>query len=319
MADDAPRTDRGSSGSVGPDWSAKRRATLTGAIVNLLLAVAKVLFGWLGNSQALVADGVHSLSDLVSDALVLAAARVGSRKADHDHPYGHGRIETAASGAMGVLLLAVAGGFIIDVSSRLLEPEHLPAPGLLALATAIASVIAKEALFRYTRRVARTVRSPLIDANAWHHRSDALSSLVVIGGICGALLGAPWLDAVAAILVAGMIGRMGWDFLWKSLQELVDTGLDREETADLRRRILAVGGVRGERQLRSRRMGARVLVDVHILVDGDISLREAHAIAQEVKRHLLEHEDDVADVVVSVEPADTGPAEGRGRRPRPPR
>ncbi|MCC5858369.1 MAG: cation transporter [Ectothiorhodospiraceae bacterium] len=287
-----------------PGWPSKRRVTLAGAAVNLVLAAGKILFGWIGNSQALVADGVHSLSDLISDALVLVAARLGSRKADHNHPYGHGRIETAATGAMGILLLAVAGGFIVDASGRLLEPERLPTPGLVALAAAVASVLVKEALFHYTRRVARRVESPLIAANAWHHRSDALSSLVVIGGIVGAMLGAPWLDAVAAILVAGMIGRMGWDFGSDALRELVDTGLETHETQALRRRILAVPGVLGERQLRSRRMGPRVLVDVHILVDGGISLREAHRIAQDVRRRLLNHDDAVSDVVVSVEPAD---------------
>jgi cation diffusion facilitator family transporter len=293
----------GQTGGVA-DWETKRRVTLVGAVVNLVLSIGKILFGWIGHSQALVADGVHSLSDLVSDGLVLVAARYGSQQADHNHPYGHARIETVATGAVGVLLLAVAVGFIVDASGRLLDPDALLTPGWLTLGAAVVSVIAKEALFHYTRRAARRVKSPLIDANAWHHRSDALSSLVVIGGISGALLGAPWLDAVAAILVAGMIGRMGWDFGWKALQELVDTGLDQRQTDELRERIMAVDGVLGQHQLRTRRMGPRILVDVHIQVDGNSSLREAHQIAQEVRRVLLEHEDEVRDVVVSVEPAD---------------
>lgn len=286
------------------DWSIKRRVTLVGAMINVALMVAKVLVGWLGNSQALVADGVHSLSDLMSDVLVLGASRVGSQQADSNHPYGHARIETVATGVIGALLLAVAIGFVVSASGRLLNPDELPTPSWITLWPAVIAVIVKEALFHYTRRAARRVKSALIDANAWHHRSDALSSVVVIGGIGGALLGAPWLDALAAILVAGMIGHMGWNFVWKSLQELVDTGLGEEEIRELRERIMSVDGVLSHHQLRTRRMGPRILVDVHIQVDGESNLREAHGIAQEVRRSLLEHGDDVRDVMVSVEPGD---------------
>ena len=224
--------------------------------------------------------------------------------ADSNHPYGHARIETVASGVIGALLLAVAIGFVVSASGRLLNPDELPTPSWITLWPAVIAVIVKEALFHYTRRAARRVKSALIDANAWHHRSDALSSVVVIGGIGGALLGAPWLDALAAILVAGMIGHMGWNFVWKSLQELVDTGLGEEEIRELRERIMSVDGVLSHHQLRTRRMGPRILVDVHIQVDGESNVREAHGIAQEVRRSLLEHGDDVRDVMVSVEPGD---------------
>lgn len=287
-----------------PDWAIKRRVTLVGAVTNVVLSAAKVLVGWLGNSQALVVDGVHSLSDLLSDALVLGASRAGSLQADLNHPYGHARIETLATGLIGALLLLVAAGFVFSASGRLLDPGSLPTPSWITLWPAVISVVVKEALFHYTRRSAKRVQSALIDANAWHHRSDALSSLVVIGGIAGALLGAPWLDALAAILVAGLIGVTGWNFFWESVRELVDTGLDEEEVRELRARIMSVPGVLSHHQLRTRRMGHRILVDVHIQVDGDSTLREGHRIAQEVRRRLLEHEDDVRDVVVSVEPID---------------
>lgn len=286
------------------DWTITRRVTLVGAVTNVVLTAAKMVVGWLGNSQALVADGVHSLSDLMSDVLVLAAARMGSQHADINHPYGHARIETVATGVIGVLLLVVAIGFVVSAAGRLLAPDTVPTPSWITLWPALIAVVAKEALFHYTRRAARQVRSALVEANAWHHRSDALSSVVVIGGIIGALLGAPWLDTLAAILVAGMIGHMGWDFIWKSLQELVDTGLDEDEIRELRARIMAVDGVLSHHQLRTRRMGPRILVDVHIQVAGDSSLRTGHRIAQEVRRTLLEHDDDVRDVMVSVEPFD---------------
>ncbi len=287
-------------------WSAKRRATLIGAAVNLLLAAGKILFGVIGNSQALVADGVHSLSDLLSDGVVLAAARYGSQGADHDHPYGHARIETVATVAIGLLLLAVAAGFVLDAGSRLLQPETLLHPGWLALAAAILSVLLKEVLFRYTRQIARRTGSALILANAWHHRSDALSSLVVIGGILGALLGAVWLDAIAAILVAAMIGRMGWDFVWTGTRELVDTGLGPEMLDALGRQILEVPGVEGYRQLRSRQMGPQILLDVHVRVDGDLRLEEASRITADVRRRLLAANPDVVDVLVIPEPSGDG-------------
>lgn len=293
------------------DWAIKRRVTVVGAVINVVLTVAKIVIGWIGNSQALVADGVHSLSDLASDGLVLWAARVGSLEADSNHPYGHARIETVAAGAIGVLLLAVAIGFVVSAGGRLLDPDGMSTPAWITLWPAVISVIVKETLFRYTRRVARKVRSPLINANAWHHRTDALSSLVVIGGIGGALLGAPWLDALAAIVVAAMIGHMGWKFFWEATQEVVDTGLDEQETNELRELIMSVQGVRSHHALRTRMMGQQTLVDVRIQVDGDSSLREAHRIAQNVRQKLLEHEGEVRevrDVVVSVEPHDQGPA-----------
>ncbi|MCC5811403.1 MAG: cation transporter [Ectothiorhodospiraceae bacterium] len=291
------------------DWRSKRRVTLIGAAVNLVLSIGKIAFGLLGHSQALVADGVHSLSDLVSDGIVLAAARYGSQKADHDHPYGHARIETVATVAIGLLLLLVAAGFVLDAGSRLLQPETLPHPGWLALIAAVVSVLLKELLFRYTRLVARQTGSALILANAWHHRSDALSSLVVIGGIAGALLGAVWLDAVAAILVAAMIGRMGWDFVWSGTRELVDTGLEQEQLKELGAQILAVPGVKNYRQLRSRRMGPQVLLDVHVQLQGQLSLAEASSISERVRNRLLALNPDVVDVLVIPEPVSGGDAQ----------
>lgn len=279
-------------------WPDKRRATLIGAVVNLVLSVTKVLGGLIGQSQALIADGVHSLSDLLSDALVLLASRWGSLEADHNHPYGHARIETLATLGVGLLLLVIGAGFMIDSVSRLLNPERLLAPGWLAFGIAAVSVLGKEALFRYTVAVARRTDSALLRANAWHHRSDALSSIVVIIGIGGALAGLLWLDAVAAAIVAIMLGWVGWRLLGEAAAELVDTGLSARELDALSATIAAVEGVRGHGRLRSRRMGGRIFVDVRVLVDGQLTVREGHQIAERVRRRVIDQLPGNADVVV---------------------
>lgn len=289
----------------------KQRVTLVGAIVNLLLAIGKIIAGVVGHSQALIVDGVHSFSDLISDGLVLFAARIGSKKADADHPYGHARFETAATVGIGLLLIAVAIGFVYDAGLRLLEPEQLLIPGWIALLAAIGSVAAKEALYHYTLHVGRRVRSKLIQANAWHHRSDALSSLVVIGGIVGSMAGLPWLDAVAAIVVAAMVGMVGFRFAWDALRELVDTGLDDEELDALSAQIGSIEEVRGHHGLRTRRMGGDVLVDVHVLVDNHVSVSEGYRIAGEVRRRLIDSNPDVTDVMVHVD-HDTMAIMGKG-------
>ncbi|RLK48708.1 cation diffusion facilitator family transporter [Alkalispirillum mobile] len=285
----------------GDDYQAKRRVTLVGSLVNVLLAIGKIIAGVIGHSQALIVDGVHSLSDLVSDALVLWAARVGSYGADLDHPYGHARIETAATVGVGALLLLVAGGFTYDAAIRMMNPEDLLTPGWIALAAAVFSVLAKEGLYHYTKRVARVVRSDLIHANAWHHRSDALSSVVVIIGVAGAMAGVPWLDALAALVVALMIGAVGWRLAWHSARELVDTGLDPDELAYIGRIIDSVDGVEGHDDLRTRRMGSDTLVDVHIRVAQDISVSEGHRISDAVLYRLCREVDHVAEVLVHVD------------------
>ncbi|HVL58330.1 MAG TPA: cation diffusion facilitator family transporter [Burkholderiaceae bacterium] len=278
----------------------KRRVTLVGVVVNLLLAAGKIVLGVIGRSQALIVDGVHSLSDLVSDALVLAAARSASRGADQEHPYGHGRIETAATMGIGVLLLLVAAGFVYDAAMRLMNPEDLWVPGWVALAAAVASVASKEWLYQYTVGVARRLRSRLLEANAWHHRSDALSSVVVVVGVIGAIAGYAWFDALAAIVVAAMVGVIGWKFIWQAVHELVDTGADPRQLAELRSAIKSVHGVRSLHDLRTRLMGGELLVDVHIVVDSAVSASEGHRIADEVRSRLLDR-DKAADVLVHVD------------------
>lgn len=279
----------------------KTRITVAGAVVNLLLAGLKVVFGVVGHSQALVVDGIHSLSDLVSDALVLVAAHTGSWHADEGHPYGHARFETAATVVIGVVLLMVAGGFAYDAVLRLVEPERLWVPGWIVLPAVVASVLAKEAVYRYTAHVGRRVGSRLIEANAWHHRSDALSSLVVLVGFAGTVAGLPWFDAVAALVVAAMVGTMGAQFAWQSVQELVDTGLDMETVRDLAGVIDSVDGVRSHHHLRTRLMADEVLIDVHILVEPWVSVSEGHRIGEVVARRLRGHLERAAEVLVHVD------------------
>jgi len=281
-----------------------RRVTVVGAALNLALSVAKILAGWLAHSQALIADGIHSLSDLASDAVVLVAARHASREADLDHPYGHGRIETLATVVLGAVLVAVGLGLALDAGRRILEPALLQAPGTAALLVALASVASKEWLYRYTLRAAQALRSDMLRANAWHHRTDAISSLVVLAGVGGAMAGFPYLDAVAAIGVAGLIVKIGWDLAFHSVRELIDTGLEPERLAEIRRVIRSVDGVRSLHMLRTRRMGPDALVDVHIQVDPRLSVSEGHQIGETVRRRLIEEIDDIADVTVHIDPED---------------
>lgn len=285
-------------------YAGTRRVTLIGAVVNVVLATLKVVLGVVGHSAALVADGVHSFSDLVSDAVVLYAAKLGSEHADERHPYGHARIETVATVAVGVLLMLVAAGIAGDAVTRMFHPERLLHPTWLTLVGALLSVLAKEALFHYTMRVARRLRSNLLRANAWHHRSDAISSVVVIVGIGGALAGLDYLDAVAAVLVGLMIAKAGWDLAAHSIVELVDTGLEPERLEEIRNTILEVEGVGSLHMLRTRRMGSEALVDVHILVDPTISVSEGHQLSEKVRWHLIRNVEEVADVTVHIDPED---------------
>ena len=281
-----------------------RKVTLIGAVVDLVLGIAKIVVGYTAGSQVLIADGVHSLSDLATDFLVLFAAKHSHQEADAEHPYGHGRIETVATVALGVALLAVAVGICYEALARLLELETLPHPGVMALVIALLSVAAKEAIYQYTSRVARRLRSNMLHANAWHSRTDAISSIVVVIGVGGTMLGYPYLDGMAAVAVALMIAKIGWDLVWSSLKELIDTSLDDEQIREIRALIMEVAGVRALHMLRTRRSGSHALVDVHILVDPALSVSEGHQIGERVRGELIGNLEDVSDVTVHIDPED---------------
>jgi len=280
------------------------RTAIVGGLVNLILSIIKVVAGVVWSSQALVADGVHSLSDLASDVLVWFAGRHATQAPDAEHPYGHARYETVASLALGLFLLAVAVGIAWDAGHRLFAPEELLRPEALALLAALISILVKEWLYWWTLGYARRVRSDMLRANAWHHRTDAISSVVVLVGVGGTLAGLTYLDAVAAILVGVMIARIGVEIGWTAVRELVDTGLEQERIEAIRETIRTVGGVRDIHMLRTRRHGGHASADVHVLVDPRVSVSEGHIISVLVERRLKEQIDEITDVTVHIDPED---------------
>ena len=280
------------------------RITLIGAVVDALLGVFKIVIGYASFSQALIADGIHSLSDLATDAIVLYASKHAHAEADDDHPYGHGRFETVATVVLGVALIGVAVGISYDAGFRLLHHEHISTPGAWALVIAFISVISKEAIYRYTMVVAKKYDSNLLRANAWHSRSDAISSIIVIIGVAGSMFGVWYLDGVAAIGVGLMIAKIGWDLLKESMQELVDTSLEPERVEAIRQSILSVDGVDTLHVLRTRRMGSEALADVHIQVSPSLSVSEAHYISETVRSQVMRDISEVSDVMVHIDPED---------------
>lgn len=285
-----------------PRYREVRKVTLIGSLVDLLLGIAKILVGWLAHSQALVADGIHSLSDLATDIMVLYAAKHSHREADEDHPYGHGRIETLATVGLGITLILIALGIAYDAVRRMNAPELLLHPGVVALGVAVISVVSKEAIYHYTKAAARRLRSSMLMANAWHSRSDAISSIVVVIGVAGAMMGHAYLDAVAAIAVAVMIAKIAFDLVRTSTRELIDTALDPGTIETIRSEIFSVDGVRALHMLRSRSSGGQAFVDVHIQVDPRVSVSEGHQIGDSVRRRLLEQIEEVTDVTVHIDP-----------------
>ncbi|HAT6976784.1 TPA: cation transporter [Legionella pneumophila] len=283
-------------------WQAKK-VTLIGAFINALLGIVKMIGGFLYHSHALIADGVHSISDLITDVMVVFASKYGSVSADDSHPYGHQRIETAATLLLSLLLILAGCGIAWDALDELLKSDHTM-PNWLSIPIVGFSIIANEALFHYTRHVGKQISSQLIIANAWHHRSDAASSIVVLIGLIGSLAGLVYLDAIAAVIVSLMIIKMGWSYGWNSVKELVDTAVDAELFSQIERVIQSIDGVKRIHQLRSRFMGSDVLIDVHILVSPKISVSEGHYIAQHVHHTLVKKIDCVRDVIVHVDPED---------------
>ncbi|MBT8065558.1 MAG: cation diffusion facilitator family transporter [Gammaproteobacteria bacterium] len=286
------------------EYQVKRRVTLVCAGLNLVLAGLKLLLGSVGQSQALIADGIHSLSDLATDAMVLVAIRFAREEADEDHPYGHARFETVATVILGLLLLLVAAGIVVDALERISHPEQLPRPGLLALSGAAVSILANEWMYWYNVRAARQVNSDLLRANAWHHRSDAVSSIIVLIGVAGSMAGYPALDAVGAIGVSLLIAKIGWGLGWEGVRELVDTGATAEQLEKIGETISGAEGVEAFHDLRTRRMGSELLVEVHLLVDSQLTVSEGHMIGDRVQAELLQRCEYVSQVLVHIDPED---------------
>ena len=268
--------------------AAASRSTWVSVGVNVVLSSTQITVGVLAKSQALIADGVHSLADLVSDAVVLVATRHSQKGADKQHPYGHQRFETAASLVLGALLLAVGLGMLWSAFLKIQNPESIAEVHVSALWVAAVALIAKEALFRYMLAVAKDVKSTLLVANAWHARSDAASSLVVGVGIIGNLAGHPILDPIAALIVGCMVIKMGWKFGWDALHDLMDSSVDDAEVKAIRETLEQTAGVIGVHDVRTRKMGDMVVVDVHIEVDADITVEAGHEIAVAAQQRVLQ-------------------------------
>ncbi len=281
-----------------------RSISLWGGIKNIFLATFKIIFGISGHSHALLADGIHSLSDLLIDGVVIIASKFGSKAADEDHPYGHGRIETAATVFLALVLALAAFGIIVDAGFTLTSSHIKLTPAYYVIWIAIASIILNEWLYHWTKRVANQLKSKLLMTNAWHHRSDSASSLVVALGVIGTWLGFPKLDALAAVVVGLMILKIAWDFGWHSIRELVDTVPNIEETENIKQFIKQLPGVKAIHQLRTRSIAGSIFCDVHVLVDPKLSVSEGHYISQEVESHLTEKFPDITDVTVHIDTED---------------
>jgi cation diffusion facilitator family transporter len=282
--------------------SAATRSTWVSVGVNVVLSTTQIVVGVLAKSQGLIADGIHSLSDLVSDFVVLFAGHHGQKDADADHPYGHYRFETAASLALGVILLAVGLGMIWSAFVKLQTPDTIATAHATALWVALAAIVSKELLFRYMLRVAKAVKSSMLVANAWHARSDAASSLVVSIGLIGNMAGYPLLDPIAALIVGFMVGKMGWSFGWDALHDLMDRAVDEEEVQAIRQTLVATPGVAGVHDIRTRKMGDMIVVDAHIEVDANITVEAGHNIAVAARQAVLQRHR-VLNLMTHVDPA----------------
>ena len=284
------------------------QVTLVGGVVNVVLLVFKFVAGILGHSAAMVADAVHSLSDFVTDIIVLVFVHISGKPEDKSHDYGHGKYETLAMTIIGMALLVVAFGIVYSGMTKIMAwagGEQLKAPGMLALWAALLSIVLKEAVYHYSMVKAHQLSSQALEANAWHHRSDALSSIGTAIGIGGAiLLGQRWtvLDPVASVIVGLFIVKVAIDLLRDGIGDLMEQSLPDEVENEMLQLVASVPGVVKPHELRTRRIGNHYAIELHILMDGDISLREAHEKASEVEDLLRHQYGDETHVAVHVEP-----------------
>ena len=280
---------------------AASKSTWVSVVVNIFLSIGQILIGIFSKSQGLVADGIHTLSDLVADFIVLVANRHSQKAPDDAHPYGYLRFENAASFILGLILFIVGVGMLWTATHKILHPKQIPKVHSIALWIAITALICKELLFRYMLSIAKKVKSSLLIANAWHARSDAASSFVVALGIIGNLAGYPILDPIAALIVGLMIAKMGFEFSWTGLHDLMDKSANEDEIAAIKATLLKKDGILGLHQLRTRKMGDMIIVDVHLEVSGEQSVKEGHRIAVEARNEVLKNHN-VIDVVTHIDP-----------------
>lgn len=287
------------------------RVTVIGFAVNLLLSAAKLVAGIFGRSSAMVADAVHSISDLATDVVVLLFVKISAKPKDDCHKYGHGKYETIASIIIALALGAVGVGICINGAEKIaavVRGEQIAKPEFIALIAAVVSILTKEWLYRYTVKVGRQTDSPAVIANAWHHRSDALSSIGTLIGIgCAYLLGGKWViaDPIAAIVVAAMILKVAIDLLRKGFDELVEGSLPSDVEEEIIRIVTEDAAISHPHNLRTRRIGSSIAIEVHIRVDGDMSVRESHSLTESIERRLRERFGESTMIAIHVEPIKT--------------
>ena len=284
------------------------KVTWIGFFVNMLLSVGKLIAGFVGRSGAMIADGVHSVSDFATDIVVLLFVRISAKPKDEDHDYGHGKYETLATVVIGVALAAVAIGILVDSAERIaqvLRGESIARPGIVALVAAAVSIVAKEVLYWYTMLTAKRVDSPALKANAWHHRSDAFSSIGTLIGIGGAyFLSEQWrvLDPIAAIVVGALIIKVAYDLVMPGLNELLERSLPKEQEDEIVALVLADKRLSDVHNLKTRRIGAGIAVELHVRVQGNMTVNESHAITRNIEQLLRQQYGDRTQVIIHIEP-----------------
>jgi len=282
---------------------AAHRSTMVSVYVNVLLSGLQLAVGIVAKSQALIADAIHSFSDLIADGIVLWANKYSTKAPDDDHHYGHRRYETAATFAVGAILVIVGLGMVWNGINKLQMADSLPTVGVIALPVAVVAIIVKESLFRYMLSVARRVKSTMLVANAWHARSDAASSLVVSVGILANLVGVPMADILAAMLVGVMIFRMGWKFSIEAFHDLTDRAVDEDTEQKIKQLITSTPGVLGLHDLKTRKMGDMIWVEVDLEMDSNLTIKEGHDIAVEARKRVMDTLP-VLDVMTHFDPVD---------------
>ncbi|MTC48271.1 cation diffusion facilitator family transporter [Providencia alcalifaciens] len=284
-------------------FKAAKKSTLISVAVNTLLSIWQIIVGVFSHSSGLIADGIHTLSDLIADFVVLIANKKSHKKPDADHPYGHFRYENGASLILGIILLIVGVGMGWSAVEKMINPALIPEVHSMALVAALTALVAKEGLFRYMLHVANKVNSSMLVANAWHARSDAASSLVVAIGIIGSLCGIRILDPIAALIVGTFVFRMGFKFTYQSMQDLMDKGADDETLEQISDVLKGIPDVKGFHDLKTRKSGDFFLVDIHLELDGQMTILEGHDIAVNVREQLMKNPQ-ILDVMTHLDPYD---------------
>ena len=276
------------------------KVTLVGIASNLALSIIKFIGGIIGNSSAMVADAVHSLSDLLTDVVVLITIKIGQKPKDDDHPYGHGRAESVGTAVVGFFIILAGIGLSYE-AWEIVQSGVPRIPELLAAGAALISIFIKEWLFRYTRSVGKKSNSSILLANAWHHRSDAISSIAALIGILGSMAGFPVLDPIASVMVSFMIMKVGYELTLGGFHDLMDTAITEKDNQKLQATIDNISGVICSHDLRTRKIGEEILMDVHIQVNSDLTVTEGHEVAERVRRYLIKNYPNTQDILVHVD------------------